>query len=855
MKVLNLLLFILMPALLNAQGQPLEYYLPPAKYDPSIPSPEQFFGFQVGEWHLSHDQVLAYYRTLDAASSKIKLFEYGRSHENRPLVYLLVTSEKNQANIKTIQAEHLNLTDASRSGSLDLSKMPIVLYQGFSIHGNEQSGANAAPLVAYRLAAAQDEETERLLEEAVILLDPSFNPDGMQRFSAWVNSNRNLHLNGDPNDREYDEPWPKGRYNHYWFDLNRDWLPGQQPESIGRIAAFRAWAPNILTDHHEMGANSSFFFMPGVQSRVNPLTPKLNQALTAKIASYHAAALDAIGSLYYTEEGFDDFNFGKGSTYPDALGSIGILFEQASSRGHLQNTINGPLSFPFTIRNQVTTALSTQRAAIAMRTELLEYQRQFYANTYDEAKNDMRKAFIVGEKYDRARLLKFVEMLLRQGIHVYEVNEKTVANDLQFMPGTSYLVPLEQERYKLILGMFQQDTSFTDSIFYDISAWTMPMAFNLEFASLDGNRFSKKLLGKEVLSVSMPNGQLLGSPDGYAFAFEWDEYFAPTTLYHLLKNGLQVKVATKPFKASVYNGVREFNRGTILVTTQFQPILGEALTTILKESASLGHLDIYSLASGYTTNGPDLGSGSFAILHKPNIAMLCGDGVNPTDAGEVWHLLDTRYKMHLTKLDIVDASLQRLEKYNVVILPNGSYGGLNPEAIKAWINAGGTLIAMEGAAKWLEAKQIGAVAFKKAPEPSSTRRPYENAEEDRAAQEVPGLILAAKLDLTHPIAFGYRRASLPVFRNGNQIAEPAKNPYSSPLQYSHKPLLAGYLPPQLKPLLPSSPSVIVTAHGGGRVVSFMDNPSFRAFWYGTDKLLANSIFFGPVISGGTLERK
>lgn len=852
------ILVLLCPFFLFAQKQSLDYYLPTAKYDPAIPTPEQFLGFQIGEWHLSHDQLLAYYRALDAASPIISLHEYGRSHENRPLIYLVITSEKNHTNLQSIQNEHVALCDPARSSKLDVSKMPIVIYQGFSIHGNEQSGANAAPLVAYRLAAAQDEETRRLLDEAVILFDPCFNPDGMQRFSSWVNANRNQNLNGDANDREYDEPWPRGRTNHYWFDLNRDWLPAQQPESVGRIANFQAWKPNILTDHHEMGSNSTFFFMPGVPSRVNPITPKLNQELTAKIGSYHAQALDEIGSLYYSEEGFDDFYYGKGSTYPDAQGCIGILFEQASSRGHLQQTINGPLSFPFTIRNQVRTALSTQKAAIAMRTELLDYQRSFYKNASEEAGRDNRKAFIVGEKNDRARLLKFVELVKRQGVEVFDISEKITANGVEFVPGSSFVIPLEQPQYKLILGMFQRDTIFTDSIFYDISAWTLPLAFNLEYTSLSGSQFSKKLLGKAVTSTQLPDGELLASAKDYAFAFEWDEYFAPAALYHLMKKGLLVKVASKPFTGVMANGLRNFGFGTIIVPTQNQPLSGEALLSVLREAASLGHLTIHGLTTGLNPGSTDLGSNNYELLRRPSVLLLTGEGISPTDAGEVWHLIDTRYKMPLTKADISDISPQLLEKYNVVVMPSGSYSALNAEAMKGWVSGGGTIIALESAAKWLESKQLGAIVLKKEPESTAgptNRRPYVVASEDRAAMELPGCIFEAELDLTHPLAYGFRRPKLSVFRGSGLFAEPPKNAYAMPLAFTKQPLMAGYIPKKLKPLISGSPSVVVSTQGQGRIVCMLDNPSFRAFWYGTDKLLANAIFFGNIISTQTAERR
>ncbi|MEM1220973.1 MAG: M14 family zinc carboxypeptidase, partial [Bacteroidota bacterium] len=362
----------------------LEYYLPAETYDSNIPTPLDYLGFDLGKWHLTHDQLVGYFKVVAAASDRITYTEYGRSYEDRPLVYLTITSEKNHQNLPAIQQEHLDNLEPGGTVKSEYGR-PVVVYQGMTIHGNEPSGAHAAVALAYYLAASQTQATQDLLTESVILLDPCFNPDGFHRFSTWVNSNKGNNLVMDAQSRELNEPWPGGRTNHYWFDLNRDWLPVQHPESQGRIRAFHEWKPNVLTDHHEMGTNSTFFFQPGVPQRTNPLTPPMNQQLTEKIGRYHAKALDKVGSLYFTQERFDDYYYGKGSTYPDINGCIGILFEQASSRGHLQESVNGPVSFPFTIRNQFITTLSTLEASKALRIELLDYQRDFFRKQQAEA--------------------------------------------------------------------------------------------------------------------------------------------------------------------------------------------------------------------------------------------------------------------------------------------------------------------------------------------------------------------------------------------------------------------------------------------------------------------------------------
>jgi len=369
MQRIAFMLFIATTSLFSQSKTDLSYYLPQnISYNPSIPTPQSVIGHNVGEWHITHDKLVEYMKALANASDRITIEKRDKTFEDRPLLLLTITSSENHKNINAIQSAHIEATETNSANS---EHRPIVVYQGYSIHGNEASGSNAALLVAYYLAAAEGPEIENVLKNTIILFDPSLNPDGLQRFAYWANTNKNINLNPDPNDREYSEVWPGGRTNHYWFDMNRDWLPVQLPESRARIETFHNWLPNILTDHHEMGTNSSFFFQPGIPSRTHPLTPKLNQELTKGIATFHAKAFDKIGSLYYSEESFDDFYYGKGSTFPDINGGIGILFEQASSRGHIQESENGLLTFPFTIKNQFTAALSTLEAANKKKTKML----------------------------------------------------------------------------------------------------------------------------------------------------------------------------------------------------------------------------------------------------------------------------------------------------------------------------------------------------------------------------------------------------------------------------------------------------------------------------------------------------
>ena len=307
----------------SSVAKPLSYYFEDdVVFDPAIPTPEEVLGYQVGEWHVRHDQLVRYMEVLAQKSDRINFEIIGRTHEQRPLVMLTVTAPNKLTQIEQIRQAHLaRLGNNSKKANDE----PAVVWMGYSVHGNESSGSNASLLTAYYLAAAQGDEINNLLNNTVILLDPSLNPDGLARFANWANSNRGMNLSSDPKTREHTENWPSSRTNHYWFDLNRDWLLLQHPESRARIAKFHQWKPNVLTDFHEMGPNSSYFFQPGIPSRKHPITPIENVTLTKAIANYHAKTLDENNALYFTEESFDDFYYGKGSTYPDVNGGIGIL--------------------------------------------------------------------------------------------------------------------------------------------------------------------------------------------------------------------------------------------------------------------------------------------------------------------------------------------------------------------------------------------------------------------------------------------------------------------------------------------------------------------------------------------------
>ncbi|OCK42927.1 zinc carboxypeptidase [Tenacibaculum soleae] len=832
-KTFLFLLILIATSVVAQESIDLSYYLPnDVSYNKNIPTPKSIIGHEVGEWHITHDKLVEYMTVLAEASDRITFENRGETYEGRPLLLLTITSAENHQNIQKIRKNHINATN---DASVDVSKQPIIVYQGFSIHGNEASGTNSALASAYYLAAAEGAKIDELLESTIILFDPSLNPDGLQRFAYWANTNKASNINPDPNDREYHEVWPGGRTNHYWFDMNRDWLPVQLPESSARIASFHKWLPNILTDHHEMGTNSTFFFQPGIPSRTNPLTPQMNQDLTKEIGTYHARAFDKIGSTYYSEESFDDFYYGKGSTFPDINGSIGILFEQGSSRGHAQESENGVLTFPFTIRNQFTATLSTLEAAKNMRVKILKYQQDFYKRSRSLSEN---KAIVFGDEKDGVKAYHLAKVLKKHQIKIHQLKADFTSKGKNFKKGYSYVVPMNQKNNRLVKAMFDVRTTFKDSLFYDVSAWTFNHAFGVDL--VDDVSLSKA--GEEIVSLKKKAGNIKQkSTVGYLFS--WHEYETPKALNSILDKGIRVKVAMRQFK----NDNQLYDYGTIFIPAQNQKLNGEALFSFLEKIAIKNHLKIRGVATGLN-EGIDLGSRNFKAIKQQKVAMLVGNGITSYDAGEIWHLLDQRYEMKLTKLDVAYASRVNLDKYTTIVVPNSYSIDKNLEIkLKNWVRNGGVLIGYRNAVNWLSNKNFINLKFNKTKIDSVENVSFENKSLKSGAQVIGGAIFKAKIDRSHPVNFGYKNDKIALFRNTRQFIQADSKSYNNPIQYTNKPLLSGYISKENLKALKNTVPFKVNRLGAGRVIVFTDNTNFRAFWFGTNKLLMNAIFFGKLM--------
>ena len=813
----------------------------------TLPTPAQSLGFELGQWHARHDQIEQYFRELAQKAPELTQLEViGRTHEQRPLLQLTISSAANMAKLEQIREQHLAGVQGKSS---NIAGLPLVIWLGYSIHGNEPSGANAAIKLAHYLLSSEDAEVKKWLEQAVILIQPSLNPDGHDRFAIWANMHQGTSAVADPQHREHVEPWPNGRPNHYWFDLNRDWLPLQHPESQARIQQFHRWMPQVLGDFHEMGTNSSYFFQPGIPSRNNPNTPDENYRLTALLAGYHAKAFDEQGKLYYTEESFDDFYVGKGSTYPDVHGAIGILFEQASSRGHLQDSINGPLSFSETIDNQLTTSLSTIRGAVENKQRLQQWQQQFFRDSLQLAKNDPVKGYLLQGDADQSRMTALLHLLSQHQVEVYPViNHEESANP-------QYFVPLQQRQYRLIKAAFSTATNFRDNTFYDVSAWTLPYAFNIEFS--ESRKVPASLANQPWQPVVTVAPEL--SPGAYAYALRWTDQQAPLLLQKLLQRGLKVRAASKAFSANTSNGVQLFAAGTMLIPAGLQT---EGWFELLQQAQQQSGLRLEAVTSGLTPMGQDLGSNQMLPVNQPKVLLLAGPGINSTEAGELWFNLERMAGVSPTMAEPGRFGRLDLSKYSHLVLPDGNYQSLKDAELaklKAWVNAGGVLWAQKSAVSWLAQNGLLQVKLKPVSDLKALIRledaKYADKEQLAGQQRIAGAIFQTELDLSHPLSFGLPRAELPVFKNALMVMQVPEQPFMTVAKYRKGNQLAGFAAPELVEQISQSAALVAQNFGNGRIIAMTDNPVFRGYFNGSSRLLVNALYLGKAFDAGSDENE
>ncbi|WP_176819369.1 M14 family zinc carboxypeptidase [Ferrimonas sediminum] len=802
-------------------------------YLPTLPTPTQQFGHPIGERHLRYDQVLTYFQTLARQSPRVSLESAGVSHQGRQQIAAVITSEANQQRLPQILADRARVSEGDRVGG------PTVVWLAYSIHGDEASGLHAGTLFAYYLAASQSPRVQRWLQEMVILITPSQNPDGNDRFANWVNGFTGSQLNGSNWHREHFQAWPSGRVNHFLADLNRDWLYLRHPESRGRVAVFQRWQPHVVGDYHEMGHNSSYFFQPGVPSRTHPLTPAQNQSLTSALGRYHAEALDALGQPYFSRESFDDFYYGKGSTYPDINGGVGILFEQASVRGHLRDTEYGQRSFRDAIRNQLATSFSTVLGSFEQGKALQQYQRDFFVRSFEQGQDRSGAGLLVSSGGDRGRLQALTVILSAHRVEFQYLANSVTSRGVSYPRGSVY-IPFAQSRYALVAALFDRRTQFADNTFYDVSAFGVDLAFNLDVITLK----------RRPKVVSQPPQPAAGAIEpALAWILDWNQRRAPAALAYLLSRQIKVRFAEVAGRLQGRDGEIEVQPGTLLMAGN-QPGIEAALTTLIH---SYG-LSPQAVARGQALTGPDLGSRKFRPASVARPLILVGRNVSQYEVGQLWSYLDQQVGVAATLIDAEYAERVPMEEFTHLFLVDGRYRQMTPaiEArIQRFVRQGGVLVAWQGGAREVADWNLVDVSI-------MGRRQLENEFEDHpiqfaerhqedARRTIGGAIVDWRLDTSHPLGFGLTE-TLPMMKDREMVLQLAGGQAYQVARYADRPLLSGFMAPEYQSSVGGQASAVVARKDKGAVVLLADNPLFRNFWLGSERLVANSLYLVPALN-------
>ena len=837
-----------------AIADPIEYFqVEGIDYDDAIPAPEDILGFGVGDRPVRHDQMVTYLQAISGQSDRISVETIGYSHERRPILFFVVTSPENHARIDEIRQQHL----VSLAPGAAPSGGPAIIWMNYGVHGAASAGMDAAIPTLYHFAAAQGPEVEQTLDDAVILITAIFNPDGHSRRVNHVETFGSDIPVTDP-DHEQHNLWTEARTNHYWFDLNRQWLLQTQPESQAWLEQWHRWKPQVSADFHEMGTEATFYFHPGEPLRRNPLIPARARELTEGIAQYHIQFLDSEARLYTSAEGFDNFYVGKGSTYPQVNGGLGILFEIGAARGGLIEAERGLVRHGENVRTHFRTGLTTIQGALAQRDEIAAYQRQFFADAANRAARDGDRAYVFSAEGDPERLNLFIDLLDRHDITANQLAREVRVNGRTYRPGEAAIVRLDQPQYVMIRSLFDRVTEFDENVFYDVSGWTLPLAYDLEYAAL-GRAFSADLVG-DVVSPRAP-GSAVPPRSGYGYVLRWTDYYAPRSLYRLLDNEVRVRIATESVSIPVTGGARSFGPGTVFVPLAGQDVSSDDIYQLVSEAAREDGVAVHAVVSGSTPgNTPDLGdSRGFQPVRRPSVLVLFDDGLAPYDAGEVWHQLDHRMHIPVTLRRKDELGGLDWSRYTHLVIVGGGNPRLSDSAaerIGQWVREdGGTIIATRQAALMAQEVFLGIEseeddeAGQEDDSETPDRRDYADLALDDAEHIIGGAIFEGDLDPSHPVGFGYADRFIALHRNMIETLEwPEEDPFAVVVEYADDPLLSGYASERRREEIGGTPAVVAQRLGRGSVILFADNPNFRATFRGTERMFMNAVFFSRLIT-------
>ena len=733
-----LMVFISVGTLLaetDPASSPSGPYFATGQYDPAIPKPSEFLGFTLGSKPASHSQVSGYLKELDESSPKAQLFEYGEAYEGHTLYYLVITSESNMARISSIKNNHSLLADPRKLKSSKevenlINDLPAVVWAGYGIHGDEISSSDAAIATAYQLTAGNDENTNYILNNLVIIIDPMQNPDGRERFLTQIRQFSGNVPNPDLQSVQHTGVWPWGRGNHYFIDLNRDLFTLAHPETRGKVAVCLEWKPQLMIDSHEMGALSTYLFSPP-REPYNPHWPNDTRKWWDIFAADQAKAFDKYGWSYLTREWNEEWFPGYTSSWGVFLGMIGILYEQAGVDGSLVKQQNGQLlTYAETVHHHFVSSIANITTAAKKRKELLRHYHDARRIAVENNDNSIGGSFIVDPSQNRHKTDRMIKSLLLQGIEIKQAksdfnvsglyNERGKVSSKKFKAGT-YVIDFGQPSRQLLQVLLDYDIRMTNkalfeerrsieknwgSRMYDVSAWCLPLAYGLE--SYISN--SKVSVSSEMITaIPSHTGAVNGDDPLFGYMVGYTDDAATYLLAEAFGKDLKVRIATKP---SLIEGV-SFARGSLLFSKKENP---ESLRTVLDELAGKYGLVVTAVNTALATDGSDLGGDDYRLLEAPVIAMLTAPPVSLSNYGQLWHMLDYDFGLRIASVDINRLGGADLTRYNVLIMPSiwGGTGLLKSTIgkggisnLKEWIEDGGTLVTFGSGAAFCADSTVG----------------------------------------------------------------------------------------------------------------------------------------------------
>ena len=807
-----------------------------------IQNPDDFFPEKLGDHFYPHHLIIGYFEHIAANSDKVKLVEYGKTNQNRPLVLAYISTEKNMANLEAIRMNNLKRTGIEQ-GTTNEENIAIV-WLSFAVHGNEASSPNAAVKTIYELTNGNNAEANKWLENTVVIIDPTVNPDGYSRYTNWNRDVSNKILTTHPISREHQEPWPGGRVNHYLFDLNRDWAWATQVESQQRIPFYKKWMPHIHVDFHEQGHNSPYYFAPAAAPFHDYIT-QWQEDFQTEIGKNNAKYFDKEGWMYFTKERFDLLYPSYGDTYPTFNGSIGMTYEQAGHgrAGKGIDLENGDtLRLIDRINHHTSTALSTIEVSSINAKKLVDNFTSYFQNTSKKPQGKYTTFIIKGDNSED-KIKRIVKLL---DLHQIQYGRSTKGKKIKVfdyitgkkadiqLASNDLVISAYQPMSVLAQVLFEPETFVEDSITYDITAWSLPYAYGLKaFAS------TQKIESDASFDFAFPMPQVIDD-NPYSYIFKWESLDDAAFLGGLLKKGIKVRCASISFKT---NNI-EYPSGTLIVNRADNKHISGGYDEAVQATAYAFQRKLTSTTTGFSQRGADFGSGRMNLITTPKVLVVYGEEARTNSYGQVWHFFESTIKYPFTAIKNNQFSRINLSDFNTIIMTDGRYNKVS-ENLCDWIKNGGKLIALGSAVGSLAGKEGFKIKQKEADkkETKTTEEKvkiFGNQERDFIKSFIPGAIFKVKIDNTHPLAYGLptHYFTLKTTNKNYEISDDLWN-----VGYVEKsPMSMGFVGSKAMKQVKESVILANQSMGRGEVVYMVDNPLYRAFWEQGAFVFSNALF-------------